>query len=69
MGNKVCTVMMESAGYKVKIEFMYTELHPEILDYSFRISGNPSLHTRNNLNEEAEKKMNVLFQQLTQHVS
>lgn len=68
MGNKVCTLMMESEGHKVKIEFMYSEMHPEILDYSFRINGNPSLQTRNIVNDLAEKKMQDLFYQLTQNV-
>lgn len=68
MGNKVCTLIMESDGHKVKIEFMYSEHHPEILDYSFRINGNPSLQTRNRVNDMAEKKMHALFFELTQNV-
>ncbi|WP_078381335.1 hypothetical protein [Sutcliffiella halmapala] len=67
MGNKVCTFLLESEGHKVKIEFMYSEHHPEILDYSFRINGNPSLQTRNLLNNIAEKKMNSIFYELTQN--
>lgn len=68
MGNKVCTLIMESDGHKVKIEFMYSEHHPEILDYSFRINGNPSLHIRDRVNDLAEKKMQAIFFQLTQKV-
>ncbi|WP_223700606.1 hypothetical protein [Sutcliffiella deserti] len=68
MGNKVCTLMMESEGHKVQIEFMFSVQHPEILDYSFRINGTPSLLTRNRLNNLAEKKMQVIFDQLIQNV-
>ncbi|WP_339149737.1 hypothetical protein [Sutcliffiella sp. BMC8] len=68
MCNKVCTLIMESEGHKVKIEFMYSEMHPEILDYSFRINGNPSLQIRNKMNDLAEKKMQDLFIQLTHNV-
>ncbi|WP_230500437.1 hypothetical protein [Sutcliffiella rhizosphaerae] len=69
MGNKVCTMMMESEGYKVIIEFMYSEIHREILDYSFRINGNPTLNTRNKVNDKAEQRMYELFQKLTHNVT
>lgn len=60
--------MFEAEGHKVKMEFMYSEHQPEILDYSIRIQDNPSLQTRNLVNETAEKKMHALLYELTQSV-
>ena len=64
MGNKVCTFQTVIEEHKVTIEFMFMKLTKEIVDYSIRINGNPSLATRNNINKLAEEEMKQLLNQL-----
>ncbi|WP_096154974.1 MULTISPECIES: hypothetical protein [Bacillus] len=57
MGNKVCTFQTVLVGHKVTIEFMFLKDTKEVVDYSIRIDGNPTLEIRNNINKLAEVKM------------
>ncbi|MED4015042.1 MULTISPECIES: hypothetical protein [Sutcliffiella] len=61
MGNKVCTMDVKIEGYKVKVEFMFSPNHPEILDCSIRIDGDPPLPLRAKIMEMAEKETETQF--------
>ncbi|MDX5475733.1 MAG: hypothetical protein LPK00_09395 [Bacillaceae bacterium] len=65
MGNKVCTIQKVLEGHKVTIEFMFQKGTKEIVDYSIRIDGNPTLHIRNTINKMAEEQMYNVWKEIT----
>ena len=65
MENKVCTIQTVLEGHKVTIEFMFQKDTKEIVDYSIRIDGNPTLQIRNTINKMAEEQMYNVWKEIT----